>query len=1281
MAVSFTEFRESQEAATGGAEDSSFASFKSRFEEREEKRDSPLARFGDPTAVGTEGLRIGAPGRPDIRTVEHQDITELQREAKFAERKAEEAGSFGALLEAGIEGPSDAITGLVREIFTRPGARLALTFERFRGFEEGGRQGFVPETPLERFFLGEEEVVDFQTLGEETAQAFGASEETAKSLAIPLGIAFGALDFFPPGKPLKNVIKVSENIAKTRNVDEIATELKNVVKGSDEDVRKLAEGFRDAENAKEIENILINAKRESAEALRLRQDAQSIAETGFKPLDEAAVETEKRAIDNLALQREFQEEALEQMPGAKLVRFKSRKEGEFLDSSLTPQAMRAAESAFEGTRFSDEFDNPDVIRQAIREFEETRDALRETKETLAQRRKNLAELRKESRAAQKERNQIKKRQRELVKRSEIKTKTRDDILTKLRTTQGDVQGVKDAIVSYVKANLKPKDRGRFLNAVARARTQRDLTKTFLRADNVAEQQLRFALRGDILQRLKRISKSDQIAVDYKDRIAKLFEGIDLKKRTAKTRRRLDATKKFLANEAEKGRDVELPQRVIKALETLQKRPFEEVTSSQLQGALAELELLEHLGRTKISSQRGRELLQQQRIIEEIGAQGAKPLKENDLIRPEVGERLTFTQKMSNIMHGEMNRASRLDKALLPVDVIMDMLDGARGTYDGIHSRFFKGVVDTKYGRWRTRSTQISETAVEKANKLGLEKPNFERIGVVAAREQDGGTEKLLKTLFPNAKTPTEIAEATKKIEAVSLSKEEQEMLDHMRSVFDEIFPEVADTARRVFNQKVEKVNNYFSFMTDWKAADQLEVQMRFGSDAPDLSVRRKSFRPGLIEERTGGEQAIKIDAMEVFQKHIDNATYMVEMSEHTKVLRNLVESPEYVEAVGEHGALLVREWVQALAEKGGITGSQQIRSIDWLRKNIGIGVLGLKLSTVAIQPTAIFDGMGFVGAEWVSKGVGDFASSKEWRDFVLSMPEIKDRLGGEFALRELTDDSLFQSIQRKGFIPLQFADQITAGMTAAGAYQRKMAELGKAVDFSSFDDEALAYAQLAVRRTQSSGAFKDIPLAVSRGVGLTGNRSVNRALLQFQNFLLTRWSRIRYDALQVGITERDPAKAIGPLAFIALATLAASGARIGANSAVDFVTGEEEEDTIAEQFKQNMVFEATGNVPFLGNIMGMALYDSAGFPVMDVPRGVIQGGSRIFQSESPEAKVRGFAEFAGSVGAILGVPGSIQAQQLVRGAASDERGGDGSGLPDTDLSGTTDEGGLPDTEL
>ena len=832
-----------------------------------------------------------------------------------------------------------------------------------------------------------------------------------------------------------------------------------------------------------------------------------------------------------------------------------------------------------------------------------------------------------------------------------KAEATERVLTKLRHATEATQEIKNDVVAIAKT-LPSSERGKALVLVRDAKTPRDLTKAFARINRWSEDAEKTTIRNEILKTQKQIMDSPSIAIDYKARIKELMGDFELKGHREATLERLKKTQEFLQSELAKGNDIEVPRRVLKSLELLNRTPFEEITLNQLTGLKAEMELLEGLGRTKFRTSEAVWDIQKTKILDEITLQGSKPIKNIELIKPEIGERLTLTQKFKNLIWSAGNQAARIDKAISPMDTIFDLLDGGKGAYDGANFRFFKGQVDAGYGRYITRKDALQKPIFDLEAKYKFADTNYERIGVVAAREQDGGVEKLIASGFTK-----------EQIDAVKLTTQEEEMLDLMRSTFDSQFPEIQDVMKKVYNQPVEKVKNYFSFMTDWKAMDEAEVFQRFGSQTPEqYGTPRKNVEAGFVKTRVGGDQKIKINAMDVFTQHTDNTSYLLELGETAKMLGEVAFSPQYAELVGDVGQLMVREWLDVIARKGGAAGASEIAILNTLRKNVGIGILGLKLSTIAIQPTALIDGMGFIGAKYGTKGATNFLTSKEWRKFILEMPEISDRMGGEFALRELTDDNWLQNIQRKGFIPMQKLDQITAGSIAAGAYERKMIELGLEIDLTKgFNKEALAYAQLTVRRTQSSGAFKDVPLAVSRGA-LTGNRSLDRAMLQFQNFLLTRWSRIRHDAIRAGINTKDPKKAIPIFTAIIIAALAGSGIRLGVNKVQDFITGREDEDSVAEDLQKGFMYEMTGNMPFVGTAVSMAMYDGEMFPILDAPKGVISGLNRVITSESEAAKLRGFTEFAGSMGVLLGVPGSAQTEQLIRGSLQDEK-KSGGGLP------------------
>lgn len=113
-------------------------------------------------------------------------------------------------------------------------------------------------------------------------------------------------------------------------------------------------------------------------------------------------------LEELRVELSFAEEAIENMPGKKMIRFQSRGRFEDFknpDLAKTPAAaerikernakvMKASESAFQGTEFADQFDNPDVIREAIEKYVALRDQIKEIKNIRRDVRGELSAIRK-----------------------------------------------------------------------------------------------------------------------------------------------------------------------------------------------------------------------------------------------------------------------------------------------------------------------------------------------------------------------------------------------------------------------------------------------------------------------------------------------------------------------------------------------------------------------------------------------------------------------------------------------------------------------------------------------------------------------------------------------------------------------------------------------------------------------------------------------------------------------------------------------------------------------
>ena len=844
--------------------------------------------------------------------------------------------------------------------------------------------------------------------------------------------------------------------------------------------------------------------------------------------------------------------------------------------------------------------------------------------------------------------------------SNVRQKTRNEVLDQLRTKQENIQKLKEAIIQYAKGTLggegfeivKPvlplSERGKLLSMVKDAKTQRDVIKAFTRIDRIAQEVEKKGLISAIKKELKKTSDSPSIAVDYKAKIKELTEGFDLVNRREATLEKLKASEEFFAKQKEAGKDVLIPEQLVKQLKILSKKPISELSVAEIRELLGKIQDLQKLGETKLRTMENLYEIEKARKLAELKAE-IVPIEKHPLIEAGVGEKLSTKEKFRNILPKLLNGAQHIDLSITPMDVFFDLLGGADGSYAGAPYRIFKKTTDLNYQRYLDQKDKLTDAIWNKADELGLDTANFEKIGIHAARVQKDGIEKLVNTGL----TPEEI-------NAVTLTDKEMDFYNFMRKNLDELRSPVAEVMRTVYNKELGQVENYFSFVTDWKAMTDTEVFQRIGEGVQEFGRPTKEVEKGFTIERTGvGKQKIKIDAMEVYLKHIDNVSYLLNMARDNRMLFEIANSKEFGEIAGEVGQNTTLEWVDVISRKGGRTGDQQIAFLDALRRNVGIARLGFKLSSAIIQPTALMDGASLIDG-WAFKGARDVLSRGDIRKFIMdNMPEIRDRVGDDRAFTELSENAFMAKIQEAGYAPLKMLDEITASAVGWGAYLQKLKELGVELDLAKPNAEALDYAQKIVRRTQASALFKDAPLAVSRGK-LTGNRSFDRALFQFQTFMLNRWSLIRHDLYRAGIKHKNFRKAFNIFFWIMISTLTEEGLRRGSKELIDLATGRD--DSKDDGYTEAVARSVLTTVPFVSQAVSIAVYDSDPIPALGAFEG-IAGIPQLVTGKTAQTKMRGLINLSETAGAVLGIPGSTQVAQFGRGVVSESKKGGTVGAP------------------
>ena len=672
----------------------------------------------------------------------------------------------------------------------------------------------------------------------------------------------------------------------------------------------------------------------------------------------------------------------------------------------------------------------------------------------------------------------------------------------------------------------------------------------------------------------------------------------------------------------------MPSYVLDALEMLARKPLSDLTAADLQNISDRVKIMADLGKTKLRSRRAADKLMKARdlvaIKQDSKAVNSKKTKEGNAITG----KLNAVENFLNGVKTALNFAQMKDLMIAPIDAIFDYLDGSKG-YLGANYRIFKRRIDVAYSLYLQAKFAITQRVDAKANELKLEQDNMERIGLYAAKVQKGGMEKLLSFF------------TQEQIDSVVLTDNEMEFYKFMRKELDNLRPQIEKVMREVYNQPLGEVENYFPFMTDFEAMSDKEIRDRFGDQViTHYDTLKKNVEMGFTKSRVGGKNRIKLNAAEIFGSHIDNATYLINVGKETKYLGELARTDEYGQAVGDVGQEVVREWVDLIARKG-ISQGDRIKMLDAVRNYTGLVQLGFKISSTLVQLTSLMDGAALIGPH-AFIGFKNIVIDSEWRAFVIdNMPELRNRIGDDIAFQDFKKDSWNKKIGEIAFAPLKTLDKFAACGVASGAYVKYCEDNDIVVDLSNPNEEALIYAQKMMRRTQSSSQFKDLPLAITKGK-LSGNVSVDKLILQFQSFMLNRWSLIRHDLWRAGIKGTNKKQAINIAMWLIAANFAELGIRKWTKEMIAQLTGEElpEEDEDKE-FAKNLG-QVLQNVPFVSQFYYGVLYGSLPVPSAAQIKSLFEKFGSAMKEEDEDEKFNKLIR-AG----LYALPGGAQIEKLI----------------------------------
>jgi len=427
------------------------------------------------------------------------------------------------------------------------------------------------------------------------------------------------------------------------------------------------------------------------------------------------------------------------------------------------------------------------------------------------------------------------------------------------------------------------------------------------------------------------------------------------------------------------------------------------------------------------------------------------------------------------------------------------------------------------------------------------------------------------------------------------------------------------------NLRFGTVENYFPISYDHET---------FSS--PGDTINQNRHRTRQVEQgftkarRSGVAAAPRGDVLKVLESAIINQEWYIHIQPTLDAHAALIRTPEFKAAAGDIAWNWWRDQIDIVARKG---WSAKASHIPWLRDmriNLNQAVLGFKLSTILMQPFAVFDAAAYATSRWgAGAGKDIFAETlKAWlqlsktKKYISATPELKLRQAGEVAVEETLGK--LQGVSgakaravRAGFKALQFADVITAAGVEKGLYK--------------------VLKKHGVAHPKQEAAF--LMNLVSGSAGTTirphvlASGEIAKTVFTFQTFFLNRWGIISHDLIRAATKKgwrRRAMVAAGAAALVA-GGMVEEEARQAIYQATTGKTYKTDDD-----FIKAILLYVPRQLPIVGNLFEG---QSAEPPVI---RTAGRAATGVVQIVEGKPLAGGLKLLEGMATLLLGIPGTAQ---------------------------------------
>lgn len=805
---------------------------------------------------------------------------------------------------------------------------------------------------------------------------------------------------------------------------------------------------------------------------------------------------------------------------------------------------------------------------------------------------------------------------------------RDILTASFKQKTQEINDIRKAIIEF-SSDLPLSERGKLLTMVVNANNKKDLMHAFFRIDS----RLEAVDVNENLQEIKKtvakvksaISTGRSISLDYQRKIMDIISDYNISKPTNKTIAKLRSLKDFIAANP----DNTVPKFYVEQIDKLTKTD----TAAMNAGAIKELNDL--LNRLLAQGQLKLDL--QNKYDERLRRYNLDRLLESTRSLDPKGDP---TEKNWNVKVDKKRKGLDFFHAFRVTDDIDGYMD-----YRGQNTKWQR-LISHSVENAELKTKSILEGVLSQIKEL---QDNW------SEKEQEIMEFHLLLDMGAGEQA-NQLANKLGWKTIPELTPNMQAAMDYLRGAFRQTEDRLVAVYEELNNKPFVKVDNYFPLKYERKKTEIPEPTVGQGINR---SVKTKQ---GFTITRVPNVKKVpRTDVFSQFEEAIREQQYFTYVQQALMEVHSLVDTPEYIAKAGEVVSGWWADYLNGVANKGYLSRAEHSAFLRGARINLSRAILGYKLSSVVIQPLAIFDAMSYVEMRF-----GSIAAGKVLANFAASFinplfakkaiqlsPSLQMRQGGEIAIEEIesmSGNNIWDKFQKNSMFFLQALD-----IKTAAAVDRALFKIFKKEGLS--DLEAQREADLVMNIVSASSEIADRPVSLMKG-------EVWRTVFTFQNFMLNRWGIIWHDLIKSGlVVGKKGDKIFGKIlrkyrALIGLGILALGNATEGfIRRQLSNLFSNDKKEYSEKDFIYSFLMTVPESIPLLGGMIQGIRYGDPGLsvPLATPFENFISGMSSLATVEDEAKKQKAALKVAEAVSTIFGVAGTAQLFQVLKMSVQEEQ--------------------------